>query len=106
MVYEYLLKVHDSVPFPFLDSFELWLLDRQGQPLALLDSALTAEKIDMRQAGAWNPGLNCRKTFMSSGCPGTGRRSSHRRCQRRLPGQLHQRLRRRITCRPGLRAQR
>jgi hypothetical protein len=65
VAYEYLLKVHDSVPFPFLDSFELWLLDRQGQPLALLDSALTAEKIDMRQAGAWNPGLNCRKTFTS-----------------------------------------
>ncbi len=65
VVYEHLLKVHDAVPFPFLDSYELWLLDRQGQPLALLDSALTAEKIDMRQAGAWNPGLNCRKTFMS-----------------------------------------
>ena len=65
VVYEYLLKVHDSVPFPFLDSFELWLLDRQSQPLALLDSALTADKIDMRQADAWNPGLNCRKTFTS-----------------------------------------
>jgi len=66
VVYEHLLEVHDSVPFPFLDSYELWLLDRQGRPLALLDSALTAEKIDMRQAGAWNPGLNCRKTFTSS----------------------------------------
>jgi hypothetical protein len=65
VVYEYLLKVHDNVPFPFLDNYELWLLDREGQPLALLDSALTAEKIDMRQADAWNPGLNCRKTFTS-----------------------------------------
>jgi hypothetical protein len=65
VVYEHLLEVHDRLPFPFLDSFELWLLDRQGRPLALLDSALTAEDIDMRQAGAWNPGLNCRKTFMS-----------------------------------------
>jgi len=65
VVYEHLLGVHDTVPFPFRDNYELWLLDRQGQPLALLDSALTAEKIDMRQAGAWNPGLNCRKTFTS-----------------------------------------
>jgi len=65
VVYEHLLKVHDSVPFPFRDNVELWLLDRQGQPLALLDSALTVENIDMRQAGAWNPGLNCRKTFTS-----------------------------------------
>jgi hypothetical protein len=30
--------VHDSAPFPFLDNVELWLLDRQDQPLALLDS--------------------------------------------------------------------
>jgi hypothetical protein len=65
VVYEHLLKVHDAVPFPFLDNYELWLLDRQGRPLALLDTALAAEKIDMRQAGAWNPGLNCRKTFTS-----------------------------------------
>jgi hypothetical protein len=65
VVYEHLLKVQDTLPFPFLDSFELWLLDRQGRPLALLDSALTAENIDMRQAGAWNPGLACRKTFVS-----------------------------------------
>jgi len=65
VVYEHLLKVHEAAPFPFLDNYELWLLDREGQPLALLDSALTGEKIDMRQAGAWNPGLNCRKTFMS-----------------------------------------
>ncbi len=66
VVYEHLLEVHDTVPFPFLDNYELWLLDRQGRPLALLDTALSAEKIDMRQAGAWNPGLNCRKTFTSA----------------------------------------
>jgi hypothetical protein len=66
VVYEHLLRVHDKLPFPFLDNFELWLLDTQGRPLALLDSALTAGDIDMRQAGAWNPGLNCRKTFMSA----------------------------------------
>jgi hypothetical protein len=65
VVYEHLLKVHDTIPFPFLDNYELWLLDHEGRPLALLDTALAAEKIDMRQAGAWNPGLNCRKTFTS-----------------------------------------
>jgi len=67
IVYEHLLGVHDTLPFPFLDNHELWLLDRQGRPLALLDSALTAAGIDLGQAGKWTPGLNCRRTFTSPG---------------------------------------
>ena len=65
VVYGHLLKVHDTLPFPFLDNYELWLLDQQARPLALLDSALTADAIDSGQASAWTPGLNCRKTFSS-----------------------------------------
>jgi len=65
IVYEHLLGVHDTLPFPFLDNHELWLLDRQGRPLALLDSALTAAGIDLYQAREWTPGLNCRRTFAS-----------------------------------------
>jgi len=66
VVYEHLLKVHDDLPFPFLDSHELWLLDRKGRPLALLESALSTDSIDLiRAACPWTPGLNSRKTFRS-----------------------------------------
>lgn len=66
VVYEHLLKVHNTLPFPFLDVYELWLLDRQARPLALLDSALTVGDIDLQQSRVWTPGLNCRRTFSSS----------------------------------------
>jgi len=65
IVYEHLLRAHNEVPFPFLDTHELWLLDRQARPLALLDSALTADGIDLGQSGNWTPGLNCRQSFTS-----------------------------------------
>jgi hypothetical protein len=64
-VYEHLLEVHRDTPFPFLDSAELWLLDDRGQPLALLDSALDPADIDTSQAPRWNPGLACRRSFVS-----------------------------------------
>lgn len=62
-LYQHLLEVHAQIPFPFLDRFELWLLDNADRPLALIDSALRLEDIDLRQPTRWNPGLNCRKTF-------------------------------------------
>ena len=64
-VYRHLLEVSREVPFPLLDRFELWLLDPDGQPLALIDSALTAEEIDRKQQLDWRPGLECRRTFTS-----------------------------------------
>ncbi len=65
-VYEYLLEVHDQVPFPFRDNCELWLLDRQLRPLVLLDSALRLEDIDINQSLRWLPGQNCRQSFTSA----------------------------------------
>jgi hypothetical protein len=65
-VYEHLLEVHQDVPFPFLDTAELWLLDDRAQPLALLDSALDPADIDTTQPPRWNPGLACRRSFASS----------------------------------------
>jgi hypothetical protein len=65
-VYEHLLKVRDDAPFDFADRFELWLLDADSRPLALLDSALGEDEIDMEQAVTWKPGLECRRTFTSS----------------------------------------
>ena len=65
-VYEYLLKVHQHVPFSFKDNFELWLLDSDSRPLALIDSATSRDEIDLEQSLKWTPGLECRRTFVSS----------------------------------------
>ena len=64
-VYEYLLEVCDDIPFDFADHFELWLLDADSRPLALLDSALREDDIDREQAIMWKPGMECRRTFTS-----------------------------------------
>jgi hypothetical protein len=66
IVYEYLLEVHDRVPFPLADRFELWLLDQAARPLALLDSAVRREDMELDQAAEWRPGQDCRKTFTSA----------------------------------------
>lgn len=65
LVYQHLLEIGDQVPFPLQDHYELWLLDAEGQPLALLDSALEESGIDARQSLEWRPGLDCRRTFTS-----------------------------------------
>jgi hypothetical protein len=65
-VFKYLLEVHRDIPFPFTDRFELWLLDGQQRPLALLDSAADASAINLKQACVWRPGINCRNTFTSA----------------------------------------
>ena len=65
-VYQHLLEVCDQVPFPLLDHYELWLLDQDAHPLALIDSALEESGIDARQSLEWRPGLDCRRTFTSS----------------------------------------
>jgi hypothetical protein len=66
IVYEHLLEVHDRVPFPLEDRFELWLLDRETRPLALLDSAVRREDIELDQAAEWRAGQACRQTFTST----------------------------------------
>jgi hypothetical protein len=65
-VFEALLEAHDRVPFPFRDHYELWLLDRELRPLALLESALSAQDIGRSPSLRWSPGLDCRRTFTSA----------------------------------------
>lgn len=63
LVYEYLLKHHNDVPFPLEDSIELWLLDEQHLPLGLLDSAVREEDIELDCPIDWRAGRECRKHF-------------------------------------------
>jgi hypothetical protein len=66
-VYEHLTRVHDRVPFPFADRFELWLLDRAGRPLALLASACSEREAALDQsARTWQAGYAARERFHSS----------------------------------------
>jgi hypothetical protein len=66
IVYEHLLQVHEDVPFSFADRYELWLLGTDNQPLALLDSALSQDEIDLEQSRVWKPGMECKRTFTSA----------------------------------------
>ena len=63
VVYEHLLEVHDQVPFPMKDKYELWLLDNRRMPLALLDSVVFPQQMDLQQSIAWRAGLACRESF-------------------------------------------
>lgn len=62
----YVQELHDQVPFPMLDNYELWLLDQQKMPLALLDSAVHEGDIDTDCKIDWRAGNLCKKSFTSS----------------------------------------
>jgi len=75
VVYQHLLRVHDQIPFPFADRFELWLLDGEGRPLALLQSAVRAADLRLDHAPRWRIGMRARERFASDalvGLPGCG----------------------------------
>ena len=63
VVYEHLLKVHREVPFKFRDRFELWLLDRDGLPLALLHSVRADSETDTKPPLDWRAGMAAQETF-------------------------------------------
>lgn len=63
IVYEHLLRHHQDVPFPLRDNIELWLLDTEGQPLALLNSVVKEEDIELDCHIDWRAGIECRKHF-------------------------------------------
>ncbi|WP_455205734.1 hypothetical protein, partial [Kaarinaea lacus] len=65
VVYEHLLKTHSQIPFEFADCFELWLLDQQRQPLALLDSAVSESNCSHESPQHWRTGFACRNKFQS-----------------------------------------
>jgi hypothetical protein len=64
-VYEHLLRVHREVPFKFRDSFELWLLDRNDQPLALLHSVRADSETDTKPPLDWRAGIAAQEQFKS-----------------------------------------
>jgi len=63
VVFEHLLKVHDQLHFPFQDHFEYWLFDDEGQPFALLDSAVHEDTVTALPPAYWRAGLACRHSF-------------------------------------------
>jgi len=66
VVYEHLLKAHREVPFAFRDAFELWLLDRSDQPLALLHSVRTHSETDTKPPLDWRAGMAAQERFQSA----------------------------------------
>ncbi len=65
-VYEYLLQHHTDVPFPLRDTTELWLLDQQDRPLALLNSATEHSLLELDCFIDWRAGQACHRHFRSS----------------------------------------
>ena len=66
VLYEHLLKVHRDVPFTFRDQFELWLLDKQEQPLALLHSVRNDSETDTKPPLDWRAGIAAQEHFRSA----------------------------------------
>lgn len=70
VVYEHLLSVHQEVPFAFRDQFELWLLDRNDAPLALLHSVRSDSETDTRPPLDWRAGIAAQELFKSTAISG------------------------------------
>ncbi len=70
VVYEHLLKLHRAIPFKFRDPFELWLLDRNDRPLALLHSVRTDSETDTRPPLDWRAGIAAQEHFRSHAIAG------------------------------------
>lgn len=66
LLYEHLLKVHREVPFKFRDCFELWLLDRNDRPLALLHSVRADSETDTKPPLDWRAGMAAQEKFRSA----------------------------------------
>jgi hypothetical protein len=65
VVYEHMQRLHRHIPFAFRDIHELWLLDDQHRPLALLHSAVSADDIDLELPIEWRAGFAARERFRS-----------------------------------------
>ena len=66
IVYEHLRQIHRDVPFTFRDQFELWLLDRHEQPLALLHSVRADSETDTKPPLDWRAGMAAQERFRSN----------------------------------------
>ncbi len=75
VVHEHLRRRQECVPFPFRDRSELWLLDAEDRPLALLHSAVDARELPASVWPHWRVGLAAQSRFSSAvlgedGAPG------------------------------------
>jgi len=70
VVYEHLLRAHHELPFKFRDAFELWLLDRDDRPLALIHSVRNDSETDTRPPLDWRAGIAAREHFRSHALAG------------------------------------
>lgn len=68
-VYEQLMHLHRQIPFALRDCHELWLLDDDRQPLALLHSVLSENDIDLDHPIEWRAGFAARERFSSQARP-------------------------------------
>jgi hypothetical protein len=66
MVYQHLTRVHGQVPFAFRDCFELWLLDADCLPLALLHSVIGEDEVDTDVPIEWRAGYAAAEHFVSA----------------------------------------
>lgn len=66
VVYEHLRRLHERVPFPLRDRYERWLLDRAGEPLVLLDSAVKRQATRPPGEAHWRIGLAAQEQFTSA----------------------------------------
>jgi hypothetical protein len=62
-LFNYLIEAHAAPIFPFIDIFELWLLDTHLRPLALLASATEAAEMDLDLPLTWLVGDAARANF-------------------------------------------
>lgn len=65
IVYDYLREHHRDVPFSFADCYELWLLDEQRRPLALVHSALSLDETRTEVSTQWRAGFAAEESFRS-----------------------------------------
>ena len=50
-------KNYRQIPFPLIDSFEYWLLDKEMQPLALIASSRSSDQLDYLELPIWKATL-------------------------------------------------
>ncbi len=70
VVYEHLRLWHQRVPFVFRDSYELWLLDSEDRPLALLHTAIDERELPGSAWPHWRIGLAAQSRFHSAAVHG------------------------------------
>lgn len=66
ILYAHLTHAHQQLPFAFKDQFELWLLGKNTQPLALLESALSENALTVDMAINWRAGIAAHEHFKST----------------------------------------